>query len=168
MVRRLLNLLTALSLLLFVAVCVLWVRSYWIGSVFGYRAPPSGGVYGNCYLASYDGRLAYSRLLKTQADGQVGLYANDYPLAPDYEMDVGFAGFGYRSLNHRTFTLKEWRLPYWAPATLLAVPPAVALLRRRKSRRDRTLNLCPSCGYDLRATPDRCPECGASPLKTPG
>jgi len=29
--RRLLNLLTALSLLLCVAVCVLWVRSYWIG-----------------------------------------------------------------------------------------------------------------------------------------
>ena len=27
--RRLLNLLTALSLLLCVAVCVLWVRSYW-------------------------------------------------------------------------------------------------------------------------------------------
>jgi hypothetical protein len=50
-------------------------------------------------------------------------------------------------------------LPWWLLFLLCVARPAVAL-RRRIAGRPRPPGLCPSCGYDLRATPARCPECG--------
>lgn len=52
-------------------------------------------------------------------------------------------------------------IPYWLPAGLFVLWPAIVIpgvLRRRRASR----GLCPTCGYDLRASPDRCPECGTA------
>lgn len=44
----------------------------------------------------------------------------------------------------------------------LGVMAIAPMFSKRKSRAQRRFEqgLCPSCGYDVRATPDRCPECG--------
>jgi len=54
-------------------------------------------------------------------------------------------------------------LPYWTIALAFAALPAAQvrrLLRALRARRRRAEGRCPACGYDLRASPDRCPECG--------
>ncbi|MFI5380142.1 MAG: hypothetical protein ACHRHE_12655 [Tepidisphaerales bacterium] len=57
-------------------------------------------------------------------------------------------------------------VPHWFLILLtLAFPASVYWRARRKRRRKQrriALGLCPMCGYDLRASPDRCPECGTA------
>lgn len=161
--RRLFTLLAALSLTLCLATCALWVRSYW-----------QNGLNGQKFHFS-------ERVIYTDA-GKVWLRADhswpevdDATWGEDYE--VSFAGFGVRAGNRNQVApdfswvsahyTKWWFLPLWFPALLFGLPPAywsLHIVRRRLSLRD---GLCTSCGYDLRATPDRCPECGLLSQATP-
>jgi len=52
-------------------------------------------------------------------------------------------------------------VPFWFLAVVTgAWPIARGVLWMRRGRRGLGGGYCTSCGYDLRATPDRCPECG--------
>jgi hypothetical protein len=53
-------------------------------------------------------------------------------------------------------------VPMWGVVAGLAILPAVWVWRRWRARARADSGRCLVCGYDLRATPGRCPECGTS------
>ena len=86
---------------------------------------------------------------------------------------VGEYGFGLKTSRTTGRPTGGWRTggavivsvicPYWFLAALFSALPVRWLWIRRRSRHK--IGVCPSCGYDLRATPERCPECGKVPEK---
>ena len=62
-----------------------------------------------------------------------------------------------------TVTYHAVGVPFWAIATASALAPGAWLyqtVHRRRRLRRASRGQCVACGYDLRATPGRCPECG--------
>jgi hypothetical protein len=170
MKRRLLNLLTALSLLLCVAAAVLWVRSYTTVDSLHLKSREAGlAVYawrgracaGGWLSADYEGRRAppYQSLPAATFGSTYwdGFRANARGGGRHL---LGFWHFDF-SVPRRTERMVV--VPLWLPLFITSLPPALWLLRVRRRSRRRLWGRCPRCGYDLRATPDRCPECGHEP-----
>ena len=56
-------------------------------------------------------------------------------------------------------------ISYWLPIVVASILPLLSMWKRLQRWRTDLRGLCPICRYDLRATPDRCPECGCVPVK---
>jgi len=171
MPRRLFTVLSALSLLLCVATAVLWVRSYWVYNEAHWGQalfiPVDPGVFdGEHYLGSYRGRLYYGR-----ARG-IGYFtmslAEQTPWRPDGSVNFpsilppGILGFAHcEPANTGLFVCTVWCLPYWFAVLGTGALPLYWFKTYRRVSKYQRLGLCPTCAYDLRATPTQCPECGS-------
>ena len=155
--RRLLNVVTALSTVLFVAACVLWARSFWVSDIIAYDSPGTALILGArggnlvLYCPPADWRSGRGWSYRTST-----AYLRDYFDIPGWPNPRFAFGLSYYE--------SQWTwaaaLPLWIPTLLFALAPAALTWTfRRRAAAGR----CPKCGYDLCGTPDRCPECGAVP-----
>ena len=65
------------------------------------------------------------------------------------------------SFSASTNRVHTWHVPVGWFFVAFATYPTLAFLHPRYRRyRRRQRGLCVTCGYDLRVSPDRCPECG--------
>jgi hypothetical protein len=181
--------LSALSLLLCVAVCVLWVRSHVVVDDLLWRSlRPDERCLNERHLSlrSSGGgfRIAVQWGTMPRPDhlgidpseyGPVGFVrftdkSMEYPPAHMQSAAATFAGFGVERGDYPPGGWPDglhlqWIgliLPYWFMVLALGPIPLLWLMRVRRAARARAAGLCPACGFDLRASPDRCPECGAA------
>ena|SRR5687768_17305998 len=181
MLRILLNVLTALSLLLCAATIALWVRSYWrydhvMWARFVRQSNPARGEEQGAFVhRSVEIRISRGRAMSEW--GQFWIW-DPFPhptwthVSDVSPPDFNVSGKSIRArLGFERYAIASgavgFTFPMWPLVLLFAAPPLYKLVasirQRRRSRRDH--GTCPTCGYDLRATPSRCPECGREPAR---
>jgi hypothetical protein len=98
------------------------------------------------------------------------IYGN--PLPPLVASHWQRLGFEFDSVGQSVFShsRREWLIsfPHWIVVLLCAVLPVFRLWTPLRGRLRERANCCTTCGYDLRATPGRCPECGTLAPATTG
>jgi hypothetical protein len=173
--RRLLHLLTALSLLLCVVVATLWLRSS-----MGMQAHAFSSDTGKGCVASDAGGVALAYLHEgitataetspvfwdwasaTQGGGLLTKLGFGHGTVSAYRQVPMLSGIAILGRLFQTPVAAQYvRVPWWSLLLATALAPTGRLLSVARRRRRTRRSLCASCGYDLRATPDRCPECGA-------
>jgi hypothetical protein len=141
-----------LGLGLAIALVTLWVRSLRTRASIGDRDRISFTHVDPLYwIISDPGRLVFCRQKGRNWDGQ--------ELGGFDVLSLSFGG----TRGGDGSILWNLAVPHWMLTTLaIAVPLArIEAWGRDQRRRRREANRrCAHCGYDLRATPGRCPECG--------
>jgi hypothetical protein len=188
MTRRLFTILRVLSLVLLVATVAAWVRSYWVGDYIRVHAPiGSGGSVGHriTHFWSAGGQVKVERvdvtMPATPANEDFAIFGafssrawdvtepepRDFFYPPQGPTDV-LAGLRVATHDRQvgSATVRGWGVivPLWLPVLLLTLPTVATVRSRRRRKANARAGLCPQCGYDLRATPARCPECGMVPV----
>jgi hypothetical protein len=153
--QSLFNIVTCLSLLLAIMLLALWVRG--MSTFDAIRAPLAGRTY---RLYSLPHHIRFDMDAERSSVGATA--------------EIGLEHYGgsnrpylLPSITHLSTGTWSVRVPHWLPLMFALLPPAIwsRVAVRRASRRKG--GQCLSCGYDLRATSARCPECGAAPPERP-
>ena len=144
--RILFNVATALSLVLCVALCILSI--------------PTGDGVPTVELLRVPRKDGHFMVDSTRMG--VSAYVSDSKSSNNFVLKKAL-GVRVFDVPLDNYSLRGVTIPRWMLALPLAILPAWWTLRR--CCRKVAVGLCPSCGYDLRATPERCPECGAVPPK---
>jgi hypothetical protein len=178
--RRLFNVLAALSLMLSMATIALWVRSDSVEDLLAARIPgatPTNGMGRWISLASNrdEFTLAIVRGPETTLHSfwtspSFGVHSSlgylpTHNVRSAHVARGRYGGFWeylgfYRQYYGGGGGSQTWTVPMWPVVvfTWIAIFRMPARARRR-FRRPKP-GCCAVCGYDMRATPDRCPECG--------
>jgi hypothetical protein len=172
--RFLFNLAAAVSVVLCVATVALWVRSYVLWeSVFHQNTDALHRRWSAVCFGNGSGGLSFGvQQIDFVAPGMAEQRFNSlrpftyFRTPPQKRWTEGplWLRFGTdrSSRSDAVLSTTGVLIPHWLVVLLTGVLPvfmSCGWLRRRARRRH---GLCPTCGYDLRATPERCPECGTA------